>query len=59
AVPVQADDRARWWRDGARFRRLLGEYGKYLVSLARGRTEGESSREPALSDLRDRAEPEG
>lgn len=37
AVPVRATDARSWWRDGDRARRLLGEYGKFLLSLARGR----------------------
>ena len=36
-VAVQSPERAQWWRDGPRFRRLSGEYGKFLLSLARGR----------------------
>ena len=36
-VAVQAADRKSWWADGQRFRRLSGEYGKFLLSLARGR----------------------
>jgi uncharacterized SAM-binding protein YcdF (DUF218 family) len=47
-VPVQSSDRTIWWRDGGRFRRLLGEYGKYLLSLARGRAGGEETREPVI-----------
>lgn len=37
-VAVQDPDAGAWWRSGARFRRLSGEYGKYLLSLARGRS---------------------
>ncbi len=45
-VPVRSDAPA-WYRDGARARRLAGEYGKYLLSLARGRTDESGAREPA------------
>ena len=44
-------DGERWWQDRARFQRLLGEYGKYLVSLARGRS-------GAREDLPERPLPE-
>lgn len=40
-VPVGANDDAKWWRDGARFQRLMGEYSKYLLAMAQGRTEPE------------------
>ena len=36
-VPVESANRQAWWRDGSQIRRLLGEYGKYLLSLSRGR----------------------
>lgn len=37
-VAVQASNQVDWWTDTDRFRRLAGEYGKYLLSLARGRS---------------------
>lgn len=37
-VPVSADRPTAWWQDQARFRRLVGEYGKYLLVMAQGRT---------------------
>ena len=37
-VAVMAAEPTQWWQDFARFRRLLGEYGKYLLALARGRS---------------------
>ena len=47
SVAVEAPDAGAWWADGARFRRLSGEYGKYLLSLARGRAgEREAIPEP-------------
>ena len=36
-VAVRATEPSQWWRDPSRFRRLSGEYGKYLLALARGR----------------------
>ena len=45
-VPVSSNAPA-WYKDPARARRLAGEYGKYLISLARGRTEASGEREPA------------
>lgn len=34
--PVIRGDDTTWYSDGARFKRLLGEYGKLLVTMARG-----------------------
>ncbi|MEM9599910.1 MAG: YdcF family protein [Pseudomonadota bacterium] len=45
-VPVQATDQVDWWTDLPRFRRLAGEYGKYLLSLARGRSASDTQRAP-------------
>ena len=50
AVPVRSDDTVRWWASRARFQRLFGEYGKYLLVLARGRGESEAAREPVLPE---------
>ena len=46
-VAVRGSDTPDWYRDAPRARRLLGEYGKYLLSLARGRTDAGEAREPA------------
>ncbi len=46
-VPVRSDAPA-WYTDASRARRLAGEYGKYLLSLARGRTEASGEREPVV-----------
>ncbi|MGJ8560989.1 MAG: YdcF family protein [Litorimonas sp.] len=50
AVPVRNEARNRWWRDGGRFRRVAGEYGKYLLVMARGRPKGDNMREPVLPE---------
>ncbi|GHA98403.1 hypothetical protein GCM10009069_21600 [Algimonas arctica] len=50
AVPVRNESRNQWWSDGGRFRRLAGEYGKYLLVMARGRPKGANMREPVLSE---------
>lgn len=34
--PVARDDDTHWYSNGARFKRLLNEYGKLLVTMARG-----------------------
>ena len=34
--PVAREGDENWYSDGARFKRLLGEYGKLLVTMARG-----------------------
>ncbi|GLQ19741.1 YdcF family protein [Algimonas porphyrae] len=49
-VAVQPTDTADWWTDLPRFRRLAGEYAKYLLSLARGRPVNEAGRAPVLKD---------
>ena len=41
-APVGPAGSSAWWRDAERFRRLVGEYGKLLISLARGRAAGRS-----------------
>lgn len=50
AVPVRNEARNRWWSDGGRFRRVAGEYGKYLLVMARGRPKGDNMHEPVLSE---------
>ncbi len=35
--PVMRDNPAKWYQDGARFKRLLQEYSKLLLSYSRGR----------------------
>lgn len=50
AVPVRHEARTRWWKDSARFRRVLGEYGKYLMVMARGRSETDLDRKPVLPE---------
>lgn len=47
-VPVRNEARNRWWGDAGRFRRVLGEYGKYLLVMARGRPKGDNLHEPIL-----------
>ena len=37
--PVERADSRKWYKSGPRTKRLLQEYGKLLVSLARGRSE--------------------
>lgn len=49
-VPVRRQEDTDWWRDRDRFQRLLAEYGKYLLALARGRSEQDALREPALPE---------
>ncbi|MEM7729571.1 MAG: YdcF family protein [Pseudomonadota bacterium] len=49
-VPVRPDVPSDWWRDRERFQRLFGEYGKYLMVVARGRGEQEKAREPVLPE---------
>lgn len=49
-VPVRGDDTIRWWQSRTRFQRLFGEYGKYLLVMARGRGESEEAREPVLPE---------
>lgn len=50
AVPVRNEARNQWWNDGGRFRRVAGEYGKYLLVMARGRPKGDNMREPVLPE---------
>ena len=50
-VPVRNESGSRWWNDSARFRRLLGEYGKYVLAMARGRADDGQVRKPVLSEL--------
>lgn len=50
AVPVRNQARNHWWNDGGRFRRVMGEYGKYLMVMARGRPKGDNMREPVLTE---------
>ncbi|WP_298913378.1 YdcF family protein [uncultured Algimonas sp.] len=49
-VPVRSEAHTPWWKDRDRFERVLGEYGKYLLALARGRSESEAAREPVLPE---------
>jgi uncharacterized SAM-binding protein YcdF (DUF218 family) len=49
-VPVRNEARNRWWSDGGRLRRVAGEYGKYLLVMARGRPKGDDMREPILPE---------
>jgi hypothetical protein len=49
-VPVRSESDARWWNDGARFRRLSAEYGKFLLAMARGRADDGQAREPVLPE---------
>lgn len=49
-VPVRNEARNHWWNNRARFRRVVGEYGKYLLVMARGRPKGEDMREPTLPE---------
>lgn len=49
-VPVRNEARNRWWSDAGRFRRVAGEYGKYLLVMARGRPKGDDMREPILRE---------
>jgi len=49
-VPVRNEARNHWWRDAGRFRRVVGEYGKYLLVMARGRPEDDKDREPVLPE---------
>ena len=60
-VPVRSEDGTRWWNNRTKFQRLFGEYGKYLLVLARGRGESEEAREPVLPEeglTSDEAKPE-
>lgn len=50
SVPVRSESDARWWNDGARFRRLSAEYGKFLLAMARGRADDGQAREPVLPE---------
>lgn len=49
-VAVRSAPETRWWRDGDRFKRLAGEYGKYLLSLSRGRSASQTSHDPVLPE---------
>lgn len=50
ALPVPADTQERWWQDVDRFQRVAGEYGKYLMVLARGRSRTDAERAPVLPE---------
>ena len=49
-IPVRSGTQTRWWQNRGRFQRLMGEYGKYLLVLARGRGDSEAEREPVLPE---------
>ncbi|MGB3455768.1 MAG: YdcF family protein [Litorimonas sp.] len=57
-VPVRGEAEGDWWRDAERFQRLFGEYGKYLLVMARGRGDADAQREPVLPED-GLAEPDG
>ncbi|MEL6686361.1 MAG: YdcF family protein [Pseudomonadota bacterium] len=48
SIPVKTGWHSKWWERRDRFRLVLGEYGKYLLVLARGRGDDEAEREPIL-----------
>lgn len=49
--PVLADENIKWWKNGAKFRRLTQEYGKLLIAYFRRMGSGSRRGAPLLETL--------